>query len=69
MIVASAMKEIDCNYIYYFISFPVSSLSGHTQIHGGLEFQMILKTVCSWLALILDQLSSYGDGEFGWSNG
>jgi hypothetical protein len=40
MIVASAMKKIDCNYIYYFISFPVSSLSGHTyKFMGGLNFR------------------------------
>jgi hypothetical protein len=30
----------DCNYIYYFISFPVSSLSGHTyKFMGGLNFR------------------------------
>ena len=31
--------------------------------------QMILKTVCALVALLLELFNSYGDGEFDWSNG
>ena len=31
--------------------------------------QMILKTTCSWLALVLERFELYGDAEFDWSKG
>lgn len=33
------------------------------------SFQMILKTVCAFLALILELFGVYGDGEFKWNYG
>jgi hypothetical protein len=33
------------------------------------KLQMILKTLCAFLALILEPFGAYGDGEFKWNYG
>ena len=52
----------------FFLPLNCNILSNGLNLNKS-NVQMILKTVCALVALLLELFNSYGDGEFDWSNG